>query len=75
MPLYEYLCEACGTNLELLVRGGEQPKCSECGSDRLAKQLSARAAPVVGGSSLPMQQGGNCSRPQCGAGGCAGLGM
>jgi putative FmdB family regulatory protein len=75
MPLYEYLCEACGASVELLVRGGEQPKCSGCGSDRLAKQLSAPAAPVVGGSQLPIQQGGNCGRPQCGSGGCAGLGM
>ncbi len=75
MPLYEYLCEACGANLELLVRGGEQPQCSRCGSNRLAKQLSAPAAPVVSGGQLPMQQGGNCGRPQCGTGGCAGLGM
>jgi putative FmdB family regulatory protein len=75
MPLYEFQCDNCGANVELLIRGGEQPKCTGCGSERLTKQLSAPAAPVISGGQLPIQAGGGCGRPQCGTGGCAGLGM
>ncbi len=72
MPLYEYHCEACGAALELLVRPGDEPKCSECGSSRLAKQFSVPAAPVNASSSLPIASGewGGCGKPGCGPGGC-----
>lgn len=76
MPLYEYTCQACHRELELLVRGDESPACPECGSSHLAKRFSVPAAHVRGGtSSLPVAQpGGMCGRPQCGMGGCQGFG-
>lgn len=71
MPLYEYHCEACGANIELLVRNSEaKPKCSECDSPKLTKQLSVVSGHVAGGASpgLPMMSSGGCGKPQCGMG-------
>jgi putative FmdB family regulatory protein len=72
MPLYEYTCQSCRQDFELLVRGSERPECPECGSPKLAKRLSVPAAHVAGASSLPVCQpsGGGCALPQCGSGGC-----
>jgi putative FmdB family regulatory protein len=77
MPLYEYTCESCLRDFELLVRGGERPECPQCGSVKLAKRLSAPAAHVNGGSSLPVCEPrgpSGCGLPQCGSGGC-GMGI
>ncbi|HEY5312547.1 MAG TPA: zinc ribbon domain-containing protein [Pirellulales bacterium] len=76
MPLYEYRCQACGQFQEHLVRMGESPECTACGSPRLAKLLSAPVAHTGGSSkSAPSAADfGGCGRPQCGSGGCAGLG-
>jgi len=73
MPLYEYSCEQCGKKIELLVRGGEQPECPHCQSTQLTKLLSVVAGHVAGGSDTAAMESG-CGRPQCGMGGCAGLG-
>jgi putative FmdB family regulatory protein len=42
MPIYEYHCEACGQQVELLVRSrtGAPPTCPNCGSTRLERRLS-----------------------------------
>lgn len=73
MPLYEYSCDQCGKQIELLVRGGEQPECPHCQSTTLTKLLSVVAGHVAsGGDAGPLE--GGCGRPQCGMGGCAGLG-
>ncbi|HEV3007389.1 MAG TPA: zinc ribbon domain-containing protein [Pirellulales bacterium] len=75
MPLYEYQCEACGNDFELLVRSGDKPACPDCGGERLAKQFSVPAAPVGSSSAggLPMADGPwqGCGKPGCGPGGCA----
>ncbi|MBL9094159.1 MAG: zinc ribbon domain-containing protein [Planctomycetaceae bacterium] len=74
MPLYEYHCEACDANVEVLVRNSaEKPECPECASAKLTKLLSVPAGHVAGGSSasaLPMMPPGGCGKPQCGMGGC-----
>ena len=73
MPLYEYQCSDCGAAFEVLVRSSEKAACPDCGSERLEKQFSVPAAPVSGGSSLPVanQAWGGCGKPGCGPGGCA----
>ena len=71
MPLYEYACQKCRSEFELLIRGNDTPECPECGSQRLEKQLSVPAAHMAG-EQLPVcstPQGG-CGMPQCGMGGC-----
>jgi putative FmdB family regulatory protein len=68
MPLYEYQCEKCSAQVELLVQGSQQPKCPQCGSDKLSKLLSVVAAPTrdgpggAPGGSTPMSKpgGGSC---------------
>lgn len=74
MPLYEYTCNHCDSDFELLVRGSEQPRCPECDSPKLEKRLSVPAAHTHGSSrELPVCQpmpGGGCGLPQCGMGGC-----
>jgi putative FmdB family regulatory protein len=44
MPIFDFVCENCGQTFELLVRGNP-PACPQCGSPRVAKQMSAPSAP------------------------------
>ncbi len=43
MPIYEYRCDACGHDLEVLQKVSEAPlaRCPQCGEERLRKQLTA----------------------------------
>jgi putative FmdB family regulatory protein len=74
MPIFEYLCEDCGTKFEKLVRnsGGvaEKVLCPSCGQDHLAEQYSTFAAHANGGSkeaAMPSCASGMCQTPgMCG---------
>ncbi|MEM8943868.1 MAG: FmdB family zinc ribbon protein [Planctomycetota bacterium] len=44
MPLYEFVCQDCQCEQELLLRGEEMPLCESCGGDNLDKLLSVPAA-------------------------------
>jgi putative FmdB family regulatory protein len=50
MPLYEYHCEDCGRESELLVTSNTAPECPQCGGHRLSKLLSIVAASSREGS-------------------------
>ncbi|MCX8156498.1 MAG: zinc ribbon domain-containing protein [Verrucomicrobiae bacterium] len=67
MPIYEFHCEKCGKDSEILVRSAqwEGTLCPHCGSTRLSKKLSVFASATTGSSST----GGGDSG--CGGGGCA----
>lgn len=43
MPIYEYICRACGREMERLQRISDAPPtdCPECGRPELARKLSA----------------------------------
>lgn len=43
MPIYEYVCRACGEELESLQRLSDAPltDCPACGQAQLAKKISA----------------------------------
>ncbi|HVZ48630.1 MAG TPA: zinc ribbon domain-containing protein [Gemmatimonadaceae bacterium] len=43
MPIFEYHCNACGTEFELLVRSATVPACEKCGGTDLRKLLSLPA--------------------------------
>jgi putative FmdB family regulatory protein len=75
MPLYEYQCQACSKEIEVLVMGQQEPECPLCGSRKLKKMLSIVAAPNTRNatSELPRMPAGGCGRPQCGTHGCQGL--
>ncbi|MGA8890626.1 MAG: zinc ribbon domain-containing protein, partial [Anaeromyxobacteraceae bacterium] len=51
MPIYEYLCEACGKVNEKLQKVNDPPpaRCDECGSRKLAKLVSRSAFQLKGG--------------------------
>jgi putative FmdB family regulatory protein len=63
MPLYEYACQDCGQESELLVTNSSQPKCPKCGSTKVDKLLSIVAAPSRG---TPTADRGPSAGP-CGA--------
>ena len=69
MPIYEYVCMACESHFEELVRNGADPDCPGCGGSNVRKQLSVFAAP--GGSDEPsfggMPSGGGCCGGSCGS--------
>jgi len=60
MPLYEYLCQDCGEQSELLVGSREQPECPRCGAPKLSKLLSIVAAPSRGTPTESKPPGGSC---------------
>ena len=74
MPIYEYTCQGCQRDFEVLLRGGDTATCPSCGGKRLEKKFSVPAAHVQNGSnSLPIcntPREGSCGLPQCGMGGC-----
>lgn len=51
MPIYEYLCKACGHEAEIMhkISDPAPKKCPECGKPRLAKQMSATGFRLGGG--------------------------
>ena len=51
MPIYEYQCQACGHQLEVLQKVSDSPlkKCPECGKPKLHKLISAPSFRLKGG--------------------------
>ena len=43
MPIYEYRCQSCGNEFELLVRSSTVPACTKCESQNLERKLSLPA--------------------------------
>ncbi|MAL86338.1 MAG: hypothetical protein CMI23_08310 [Opitutae bacterium] len=55
MPIYEFNCEDCNKDSEILVRSSEwkgHTNCPSCGSVKLEKKLSVFAASTSEGSSV-----------------------
>ncbi|EMI43988.1 MULTISPECIES: FmdB family zinc ribbon protein [Pirellulaceae] len=52
MPTYDYLCEACGHELEIFQGINDEPesKCPECKKKKLKRQFGTGAAIVFKGS-------------------------
>lgn len=72
MPIFEYLCDDCGTKFEKFVRRTDAGEllCPQCGQRHLTQQLSTFSAHANGGakeSALPSCPGGMCRTPDfCG---------
>jgi putative FmdB family regulatory protein len=72
MPIYEYICEDCGTKFEKLVRRNQDaPACPKCGQAHLSTALSTFATHSNGktsaASEFPACPGGMCQTPDlCG---------
>lgn len=50
MPIYEYFCEGCKKEMELLQDIDDAPlsKCPECGSDAFSKKVSVSSFKLKG---------------------------
>jgi putative FmdB family regulatory protein len=84
MPIYDYKCDACGHEVELMHKISETPSalCPGCGEESLKKQLSAAGFRLKGsgwyetdfksGAKKNIADGssGNSSG-SCGSGGCS----
>ncbi len=71
MPIYEYVCDDCGTKFEKLVRQAENvPVCPQCGQAHLTTAFSTFATHSNGkakASEFPACPGGMCQTPEiCG---------
>lgn len=51
MPIYEYHCQACGAETEVMHKISDPPArdCPECGKPALSKQVSAAGFRLSGG--------------------------
>ncbi len=88
MPMFDFVCEACKSRFEELVRDGNNPTCPQCGSQNTTRQMSipsplktgAFPYPVKPGAVHPLAQkmamgsaGANpCATCPSGTGGCGG---
>jgi putative FmdB family regulatory protein len=77
MPIFEYLCEDCGSKFERLVRrpGGDEVLCPSCGQSHLEQQHSTFAAHSNGHAAAgkSFDQGmGSCPAGMCGTPGLCG---
>jgi putative FmdB family regulatory protein len=43
MPIFEYVCQKCHHRFERLVLGPQRPRCPECASMKLERQVEAFA--------------------------------
>jgi putative FmdB family regulatory protein len=75
MPIFEYVCEDCGTKFEKLIRNagranGDSLACPSCGQNHLQTQFSTFAAHANGASkeqAMPSCASGMCQTPDlCG---------
>lgn len=64
MPIFEYHCNACETDFELLVRSGAEPACESCGSTNLQKLLSLPAIKSEATHALAMKAAKRRDRAQ-----------
>jgi putative FmdB family regulatory protein len=72
MPIYEFHCDDCERDSEVLVRSTDWKgtPCPHCGSRKLAKRLSTFASSVAGGGGAdgPACTGKPSSCGRCGTG-------
>jgi putative FmdB family regulatory protein len=70
MPIYEFHCEKCAQDSEILVRSSDWQgtQCPNCGSTKLAKKFSVFASSVSGEGAAPSCSGVPSSCGMCGTG-------
>jgi putative FmdB family regulatory protein len=70
MPIYEFHCEKCGADSEVLVRSSrwQGTPCPKCGAKRLTKKLSVFASSVAGQTQDASCSGNPRSCGMCGTG-------
>lgn len=76
MPIYDFLCADCGTEVEILMTSSEDvPVCSKCGSKNLEKKMSVTSSFSGNASSgFPGPGDTSCCGSNPAQAGCAGPG-
>ncbi|MDH4320545.1 MAG: zinc ribbon domain-containing protein [Desulfobulbaceae bacterium] len=69
MPLFDFICHACGKEFEILLLGKDRPVCPHCQSKDLEKKMSAFARPRSGDGADSAGGGSRCGG--CSGGSCA----
>ena len=70
MPIYEYICEACGAEFEELVKsmtGASDVCCTQCDSPKVTRKLSVPSAPHTAPDFTPPPSCGGCGQGPGGA--------
>jgi putative FmdB family regulatory protein len=70
MPLYEFACPRCQHTFEELVWHGEPVTCPQCHHDKVRRQLSVPAPPVVKVQCPSRPMACSSKAPPCGPGCC-----
>ncbi|MGA2064765.1 MAG: FmdB family zinc ribbon protein [Thermoguttaceae bacterium] len=70
MPIYEYTCDDCGHEFELLIFGSQRPSCPACAGEHLTKAMSVPAAHTGSAREPSCPARGECDVPHCPGGGC-----
>ncbi len=70
MPIFEYHCDACDQDCELLLKSRSQkPVCPHCGAKTLSKKFSAFSAQSAQTHAVsegcPKSQGRSCPSGKC----------
>jgi putative FmdB family regulatory protein len=70
MPIYEYICEKCGNEFEMLVFKSDEPACPSCSNTKPTKKMSSFGFSVgfkLKSSSMGSSGSGcsNCSSSDC----------
>lgn len=76
MPMFDFVCTACGHKFEELVSGDDAPACPQCGAGTerqmsVPSPLKTGAFPYKPGPVRPLGSG---MPPSCASGGCGGCG-
>ena len=76
MPIYEFSCNSCRRDSEVLVRSSDWTgtPCPHCGSTRLTKKLSVFASTSGGGGSPECADAPACGMNPASCGSCCGGG-
>ncbi|MGB9712246.1 MAG: FmdB family zinc ribbon protein [Dissulfurimicrobium sp.] len=72
MPIYEFVCSACGNEFEALVIGSKgKTACPKCGDDKIQKKMSVcaiKSGYKFTGTGKKAQGGcSGCSSSNCGS--------
>lgn len=70
MPIYNFLCQSCGSPYQELILGSEAPTCPHCESHEAEKQLSTFAVGTGAPELPPAGSCGTCGDPR-GPGSCS----
>jgi putative FmdB family regulatory protein len=72
MPIFEYVCQKCHHQFEVLLYGKEKAECPKCHATKLEPQLSVFAVSAKSSSapSAAPSACGSCGDPR-GAGACS----